>query len=76
MLMAGKINQRWKKMISRQDFSHDLKNVISRWLMTGSCDGRTNKDKWARPAKKICRNHHRCNRGHAKGYCGIQGRSK
>jgi hypothetical protein len=40
-----------------------------------SCDGRTNKDKWARPAKNICRNH-RCNRGHAKGYCGIQGRSK
>jgi hypothetical protein len=40
-----------------------------------SCDGRTNKDKWARPAKNICRNH-RCNRGHAKGYSGIQGCSK
>jgi hypothetical protein len=32
-----------------------------------SCDGRTNKDEWTRPAKNICRNH-RCNRGHVKGY--------
>jgi hypothetical protein len=40
-----------------------------------SCDGRMNKEELARPAKNICRNH-RCNRGHAKGYCGIQGCSK
>jgi hypothetical protein len=40
-----------------------------------SCDGRTNKDEWARPAKNICGNH-RWKRGHAKGSCGIQGRSK